>query len=195
MDEIFDRKTARPSACEPERVVILIHSGSRGLGHQVCTDYVQRMDRAAERYGITLPDRQLACAPLSSPEGKSYFAAMAAAANFAFCNRQVITQRIREVWRRAFWAGSAGQLRLLYDVAHNIAKIERYGNAQPVRAPQGRHPRLRTVGERAAAGLPGRGPAGADPRQHGHGLVRAGRHRRGGGADLAAPAATAPAGP
>ncbi len=86
------------------------------------------MDRAAERYGYTLPDRQLACAPLSSPEGKEYFAAMAAAANFGFCNRQVITQRVRGVWRRAFGGGSAGQLRLLYDVAHNTAKIERHGN-------------------------------------------------------------------
>ena len=128
VDEIFDASTASAFGLEAEQIVILIHSGSRGLGHQVCTDYVQRMDRAAERYGYTLPDRQLACAPLSSPEGKDYFAAMAAAANFGFCNRQVITQRVRGVWRRAFGGGSAGQLRLLYDVAHNTAKIERHGN-------------------------------------------------------------------
>jgi tRNA-splicing ligase RtcB len=126
VDEIFDARTASAFGLEAEQIVILIHSGSRGLGHQVCTDYVQRMDRAAERYGYTLPDRQLACAPLSSAEGKGYFAAMAAAANFGFGNRQVITQRIRGVWRRAF--GASGQLRLLYDVAHNTAKIERHGN-------------------------------------------------------------------
>jgi tRNA-splicing ligase RtcB len=126
VDEIFDARTASAFGLEAEQIVILIHSGSRGLGHQVCTDYVQRMDRAAERYGYTLPDRQLACAPLSSAEGKAYFAAMAAAANFGFGNRQVITQRVRGVWRRAF--GAAGQLRLLYDVAHNTAKIERHGN-------------------------------------------------------------------
>ena len=126
IDEVFDTKTASAFGLEVGQIAILVHSGSRGLGHQVCTDYVQRMDRAAERYGYALPDRQLACAPLSSPEGKSYFAAMAAAANFGFCNRQAITQRIRAVWRRAF-AGTDGHLRLLYDVAHNTAKIERYG--------------------------------------------------------------------
>jgi tRNA-splicing ligase RtcB len=126
VDEIFDARTASAFGIEDQQIVILIHSGSRGLGHQVCTDHVQRMDRAAERHGYSLPDRQLACAPLSSPEGKAYFGAMAAAANFGFCNRQAITQRVRAVWRRAF-PGTAGQLRLLYDVAHNTAKIERHG--------------------------------------------------------------------
>jgi tRNA-splicing ligase RtcB len=106
-------------------VTVLIHTGSRGLGHQVCTDYVRRMDEVMARYGITLPDRQLACAPFASPEGQEYFAAMCAAANFAWANRQMITQGVRRVFDRAF--GEAGKLRLVYDVAHNMAKVEEYG--------------------------------------------------------------------
>jgi tRNA-splicing ligase RtcB len=128
VDEIFDLKTANSFGLRVGQIALLIHSGSRGLGHQVCTDHVQKMDRAAARYGYALPDRQLACAPLSSPEGQSYFAAMAAAANFGFCNRQAITQRVREVWRRTLGRAGGDGLRLLYDVAHNTAKIERYGS-------------------------------------------------------------------
>jgi tRNA-splicing ligase RtcB len=106
-------------------VTVLIHTGSRGLGHQICTDYVRRMDEVMARYGITLPDRQLACAPFASPEGQEYFAAMCAAANFAWANRQIITHGVRRVFSRAF--GAAGKLRLVYDVAHNMAKVEEYG--------------------------------------------------------------------
>lgn len=104
------------------QLVILIHTGSRGLGHQVCTDYVRLMDQVMPKYGIQLSDRELACAPLRSAEGKRYFGAMCAAANFAFANRQMITHRIRQVFRRAF--RDAGDVRVVYDVAHNMAKLE-----------------------------------------------------------------------
>jgi tRNA-splicing ligase RtcB len=106
------------------RVAVLIHTGSRGLGHQVCTDYVRLMDRVMPAYGIALPDRELACAPFASPEGQRYFGAMCAAANFAFANRQTITQRVRDTFQRFF--SGAGHLRLVYDVAHNMAKLEEH---------------------------------------------------------------------
>ncbi|MER3412402.1 MAG: RNA-splicing ligase RtcB, partial [Thermoleophilia bacterium] len=102
------------------------HSGSRGLGHQVCTDYVRRMDAAMQRHGIRLPDRQLACAPASSPEGQSYLAAMAAAANFAWANRQGIADAVRRAVARALGASVARGTRQVYDVAHNVAKVEEY---------------------------------------------------------------------
>jgi len=126
VDTIYDDGAARQLGFFAGQVMILIHTGSRGLGHQVCTDHVRIMDRAAERYGIHLPDRQLACAPLSSPDGESYFGAMCAAANFAFCNRQVIAHRARQVFQRIL--GGRHHLRLVYDVAHNTAKKERYGD-------------------------------------------------------------------
>ena len=107
-----------------DQIVILIHTGSRGLGHQVCTDYVKEMERVMPRYGNQLPDRQLASAPFESPEGQRYFKAMCAAANFAWCNRQALTHLIRQVFERRF--KRQGRLRLIYDVAHNIAKVETY---------------------------------------------------------------------
>jgi tRNA-splicing ligase RtcB len=110
------------------QIVVLIHTGSRGLGHQVCTDFVRLLDAVQARYGISLPDRQLACAPLSSPEGQRYLAAMRAAANFAFANRQLIAHRIRGVFTRQF--GAHGQLRMIYDVGHNTAKLERHGGRE-----------------------------------------------------------------
>ncbi|HTP25240.1 MAG TPA: RtcB family protein [Anaeromyxobacteraceae bacterium] len=124
---IFDEAAARRLGLFLGQVAVLIHSGSRGLGHQVCTDHLRIMDQAVARYGIALPDRQLACAPLSAPEGKSYFAAMCAAANFGWCNRQVIAHRVRDVFRRTLRGGSREELRLVYDVGHNTAKIERHG--------------------------------------------------------------------
>jgi tRNA-splicing ligase RtcB len=126
VDEVYDPAAADALGLRPDQVTVLLHTGSRGLGHQVCSDYVARMDAALSGYGITLPDRQLACAPLSSPEGTSYLAAMAAAANFGFCNRQVLTHRIREVFQRIL-GPSAGRLRVVYDVAHNTAKLESAG--------------------------------------------------------------------
>jgi tRNA-splicing ligase RtcB len=103
---------------------VLIHCGSRGLGHQVCTDFLKVMNEAMPRYSISLPDRQLACVPLRSPEAKEYLAAMAAAANFAWANRQAITHFTRGAFRRIF--GDGAHLRVVYDVAHNMAKRERY---------------------------------------------------------------------
>jgi tRNA-splicing ligase RtcB len=127
VDEVFDRAAATAYGLRAGQLTILIHTGSRGLGHQVCTDYVRGMDQVMADYGIRLPDRQLACAPLASPEGRAYFSAMSAAANFAWSNRQAITFSARNVFDRAF--GKAGGLRVVYDVAHNIAKLEQHGSA------------------------------------------------------------------
>ncbi len=124
VDRIEDAAAARALGLRSGRVTVLIHTGSRGLGHQVCTDYVRLMDQAMPRYGLTLPDRQLACAPFASAEGQRYFGAMCAAANFAWANRQVITHRAREAFGRMF--GRVGGLRLVYDVAHNMAKLEEH---------------------------------------------------------------------
>jgi tRNA-splicing ligase RtcB len=127
VDEVFDDAAAADYGIARGRIVLLIHTGSRGLGHQVCTDYVRDMDRVMARHGIQLPDRQLACAPFDSPEGRRYFSAMCAAANFAWANRQAITYLCRQVFTRHF--GRDGALALVYDVAHNIAKVETYGGA------------------------------------------------------------------
>jgi tRNA-splicing ligase RtcB len=126
VDRIFDAEAASAFGLAEQQVTVLIHSGSRGLGHQVCTDYVRRMDQAMRRYGITLPDRQLACAPASSPEGQAYLAAMAAAANFAWANRQGIADAVRRAVERVLGAEAARATRQVYDVAHNVAKVEEY---------------------------------------------------------------------
>jgi tRNA-splicing ligase RtcB len=128
VDQIFDAAAARGLGLEaPGQVVVFIHTGSRGLGHQVCTDYLRVSERAGREHGIHLVDRQLACMPLRSAEGQRYFGAMCAAANFAWANRQLITHWVREGFERAF--GKSWEhlgIRLVYDVAHNIAKIEEY---------------------------------------------------------------------
>jgi tRNA-splicing ligase RtcB len=126
VDEIFDEDAAATYGLRNGQVTILIHSGSRGLGHQVCSDYVKRMDATLARYGISLPDRQLSCAPASSPEGRAYLAAMAAAANFAWANRQEIANRIRASVARMLGKDAADSTRQVYDVAHNVAKVERH---------------------------------------------------------------------
>lgn len=120
---IFDPECARALGLWLDQITVLVHTGSRGLGHQVCTDHVRAMDASLGRHGIVLPDRQLACAPFASPEGEAYFAAMCAAANFAFANREVLTHRVREVLRREI---PSATVRVVYDVAHNIAKIEEH---------------------------------------------------------------------
>lgn len=125
VDQVFDETAAMALGLRKGQLTVLIHTGSRGLGHQICTDHVRQMDQAMARAGIVLPDRQLACAPFGAPEGQSYFAAMCAAANFAFANRQMITHLARTVFERAF--GAAGGLRIVYDVAHNMAKLEEHG--------------------------------------------------------------------
>jgi len=125
VDEVYDARAAQRLGLAAGHVTLMIHTGSRGLGHQVCTDYLELTGRALKRYGISVPDRQLACAPLWSDEAGAYLGAMRAAANFAFANRQVLTHRAREVFRQALGAAASGlDLRLVYDVAHNIAKVE-----------------------------------------------------------------------
>jgi tRNA-splicing ligase RtcB len=125
VDEIYDGDLAAKLGLFADQVTAIVHTGSRGLGHQVCEDYIKVMLKAAAKYGIELPDRQLCCAPLSSPEGKKYLAAMAGAANFAFANRQMITHWVRESFEQVFQMGPRELgLELVYDVAHNIAKIE-----------------------------------------------------------------------
>ncbi len=127
VSDIFDAATAEAFGLFRDQVTIMIHSGSRGLGHQVCEDHLRIMINAARAYGIDLPDRQLCCAPLSSPEGRAYLAAMAAAANFAFANRQVMSHWIRESVAAALGVAPARLgLDVVYDVCHNIAKIESF---------------------------------------------------------------------
>jgi tRNA-splicing ligase RtcB len=127
VEELIDRETAERFGLRKGQVTVLIHSGSRGLGHQVCTDYVRTMDRALGRHGIVLPDRQLSCAPLSSDEGRAYLAAMAAAANFAWANRQAIAHGVRGAIADVLGADAAAGTRQVYDVAHNVAKLEEHG--------------------------------------------------------------------
>jgi len=125
VDKIFDRKIADVFGLFEEQITIMIHCGSRGLGHQVCTDYIKTMRAGLEKYKIKLPDLELACLPINSPESKKYFAAMAASANFAWANRQVITHLVRQSWKKVL-GKEAGKLSLIYDVAHNIAKMEKH---------------------------------------------------------------------
>ena len=125
IDEIYDAALAAQLGLFLDQVTAIIHTGSRGLGHQVCEDYIKVMLKASAKYGIELPDRQLCCAPLTSPEGQRYMAAMAGAANFAFANRQLITHWVRESFEQIFHLGPRDLgLELVYDVCHNIAKIE-----------------------------------------------------------------------
>ena len=127
VERVFEPSAASAFGVEEGQLTFLIHSGSRGLGHQVCTDYVRRMDGAIARYGLELPDRQLACAPLSSPEGREYVAAMACAANFAWANRHAIAHRVRDAIAASTGRDEADGTRQVYDVAHNVAKQEDHG--------------------------------------------------------------------
>ena len=126
--EIFDSDTASVMGItEIGQILVLIHTGSRGFGHQVCTDHLRVMEQAVSKYGITLPDRQLACAPIESSEGQDYLAAMACAANYAWANRQCIAHWIREGFSRVFGRSPEKLgMKQVYDVAHNIAKIEEH---------------------------------------------------------------------
>jgi len=131
VDEIFDADAAEVFGLRLNQLTILIHTGSRGLGHQVATDYLKRMVASMGAYNIHLPDRELACVPFDSIEGQEYFKAMSSAANFAWCNRQIVTWEIRNVMKE-FFRGRESELKIVYDVAHNIAKIEDHlvnGNA------------------------------------------------------------------
>ncbi len=128
VEEIYDRETADRFGMFLNQITVMIHTGSRGLGHQVCTDYVRVMNEVVPKYKIVLPDRELACAPFQSEDGQNYFRAMAAAANFAWVNRQMITHLVRGAWERVLKDGKS--LKLLYDVAHNIAKLEKYNGRE-----------------------------------------------------------------
>ena len=125
VDEIFDSDAAQAFGLEEGQVTVLIHSGSRGCGHQVCSDYLRVMDKTAKRYQISIPDRQLACAPVDSEEAQDYFQAMAAAANYAWTNRQMILHWVRESFEHVFRQDAENlDMSVVYDVAHNIAKKE-----------------------------------------------------------------------
>lgn len=121
VEEIFDEEAARAFGFFPNQATVMIHTGSRGLGHQIATDYIRLMLSVTEKYKISLPDRELACAPFNSNEGQRYFRAMACGANFAWANRQMITHRVRQCWEEIL---GNRPLNVLYDVAHNIAKLE-----------------------------------------------------------------------
>lgn len=127
VDHVFDEEAASVMGLEKDMICVMIHSGSRGLGYQVCDDALHSLRGVPEKYGIVLPDRQLACAPINSPEGQHYIATMRAAANFAWCNRQLLMQQAREVFARVLgkkWEQL--QMNLVYDVCHNIAKFEEH---------------------------------------------------------------------
>ena len=127
VDKIFDNKLASGIGLFKNQITIIIHTGSRGLGHQVCGDHIRLLQNAARKYGFDLPDRELCCAPVHSPEGEKYLAAMAAAANFAFANRQLITEEVRRTFEHVLGRGAKKLgLQLVYDVCHNIAKFENH---------------------------------------------------------------------
>ena len=125
MDEIFDDDVAKTFGIEKDQITVMIHTGSRGCGHQICSDYLRTMDKAYKKYNINLPDRQLACAPVDSPEAQDYFGAMAAAANYAWTNRQMIVHWVRVSFEQVFKRDAEDMnMGIVYDVAHNIAKKE-----------------------------------------------------------------------
>ncbi|NLS75843.1 MAG: RtcB family protein [Chloroflexi bacterium] len=153
--EIYDQAAADAYGLYPGRIAVQIHSGSRALGHQVCTDYVRRLQQAAAQYGIKLPDRELACVPFDSPEGKAYFGAMVCAANYAWANRQVMAHQVRQAFDDVL-AGKVNrrELSMVYDVAHNIAKVETYPvEGQPTRLCVHRKGATRSLGP-GGQGLP-----------------------------------------
>lgn len=125
VETIYDADAARGLGLFDQQVTVQVHTGSRGLGHQVCDDFIKKLLQATSKYGIELPDRQLCCAPINSPEGRNYLGAMAAAANFAFANRQIIAHWVGETLERVLGVGPrALRLEMVYDLCHNIAKFE-----------------------------------------------------------------------
>lgn len=135
VDEIFDQEAAKALGLYKDQVTIMVHCGSRGLGHQNATDYIRLMMSSMPKYGIELPDPELACTPFSSPEGQKYWQSMTACANFAWANRQFITWEIRQAWEKTFGKSQSANgesLKLVYDVAHNLAKLEEYDGKKVV---------------------------------------------------------------
>lgn len=127
VQRLFDEKLANALGLHEGQIMVMIHTGSRGFGHQVCTDYLRVMEQSVLKYGFSLPDRQLACAPIDSPEGREYLAAMRAAANFGFTNRQMIMHWTRETFMQVLGISPRELgMQLIYDVAHNIVKFEEH---------------------------------------------------------------------
>ncbi|MCQ1534670.1 RtcB family protein [Methanosarcina sp. KYL-1] len=127
VDEIYDREVASAFGLEEGQVTVMVHCGSRGAGHQICTDHLRELSQAVKKYGIQIPDKQLACAPAQSKEAQEYFKAMLCAANYAWANRQVITHWTRETFENVFGMDADDMgMDLLYDVAHNVAKLEEH---------------------------------------------------------------------
>jgi len=127
VDEVYEPQTAARFGVRAGQLTVMVHTGSRGIGHQVCTDYLKTTGAALKRHGITVPDRQLACAPVDSEEASDYLGAMRAAANFAFANRHVLADVARQVFERVLGRGPRDLgMRVVYDVAHNIAKEEEH---------------------------------------------------------------------
>lgn len=125
VETIYDQEAAGQLGLFDQQITVMVHTGSRGLGHQVCDDSIKKLIPVTAKYGIELPDRQLCCAPIASSEGREYLAVMAAAANFAFANRQIITHWVQETLERVLGIGPRVlQLKLIYDLCHNIAKFE-----------------------------------------------------------------------
>lgn len=124
VEKIYDEEAAKAFGLKEGMVTVMVHCGSRGAGHQICTDYIKVLEQASRNYGIKLYDRQLACAPLSSKEAQDYFAAMAAGANYAWANRQIISHWVREAFNKYYKREI--KMDLLYDVAHNVAKFEEH---------------------------------------------------------------------
>ena len=183
VEEIFDEQAAAVMGLHEGMLTLQIHCGSRGLGHQICTDYVREFQGAVRKYGIDLPDRELVCAPLDSPEGQAYLGAMRAAANFAFANRQLLAYSARKAFEETF-AGKTKNWHLhqVYDIAHNMGKIETHEvDGRQMKVCVHRKGATRAFGPGApglAAGVQGYRAAGHHSRQHGDGLLGAGRHAR-----------------
>ena len=184
---IFAPELAEAFGLAPGRVVIMFHCGSRGFGHQVATDYLRSFLNVMEsKYAIRVPDRELACAPFDSPEGRNYFSAMKCALNMSFANRQMILHRIREVFSRMFGkpAEKLG-VRMIYDIAHNTAKLERYmvngKDRQLPRTQEGGHQGLRAGHGGDTGPVQEDRPAGHNRREHGNRLLPPRRHGRGQG--------------
>jgi len=153
VDQIFDENSASIMGLWAGCLTVQIHCGSRGLGHQVCTDYVQQFQSAVKKYGIDLPDRELVCAPMDTPEGQSYLGAMRAAANFAFANRQLLAHSARRAFEETFKSKDA-YLHQVYDICHNMGKIETHEvNGQQMKVCVHRKGATRAFGP-GAPGLP-----------------------------------------
>jgi tRNA-splicing ligase RtcB len=127
IERIYDSEAAELMGLREGNLALQIHCGSRGFGHQICSDYVRQFQSAVQRYGIKLADRELVCAPLDSPEGEAYLSAMRCAANYAFANRQVLAHYARQAFEEVFAGGFPNhELKQVYDIAHNIGKVERH---------------------------------------------------------------------